>query len=81
MYSALITITLFGWTLLPAQPVNAKKIVKDKISVQKSKVYLIEENDVLAISVFEEPGLSLSFKVAENGTIAFPLIGETEVRD
>ncbi len=79
MYSALITITIFGWTLIPAQPVNAKKIVKDKIRVQKSKVYLIEENDVLAISVFDEPELSLSFKVAENGTIALPLIGETKV--
>ncbi|MCP4265141.1 MAG: hypothetical protein GY777_06130 [Candidatus Brocadiaceae bacterium] len=80
IHSTLLIITIFSWTLLPVQPVNARKIVKDKISIQKNKVYLIEENDVLAISVFEEPGLSLSFKVAKNGTIAFPLIGETEVR-
>ncbi len=80
MHNALFIITIIGCTVLSTQPVIAKKIVINSISIKKNKTYLIEKNDVLAISVFEEPGLSLSFKVAENGTIAFPLIGETEVR-
>ncbi len=79
-HNILLIFTIFGWMVLPAQSVNAKQIVKDRIDIQKSKVYLIEENDVLAISIFDEPDLSLSLKVAENGTIAFPLIEETEVR-
>ncbi len=80
IHIALLIITIFGWTVLAAQSVSAKKIVNEKIDVQKSKAYLIEENDVLAISVFGEPDLSLSLRVVENGTIAFPLIKETEVR-
>ncbi len=80
IHTSLLIIIMFGWMVLAAQPVNAKKVEKERISVHKIKTYLIEENDVLAISVFDESGLSLSLKVAENGTIAFPLIGETEVR-
>ncbi len=80
MHSALLMIAISGCTVLLAQSVIAKKIVIEEIDVQKSKAYLIEENDVLAISVFGEPDLSLSLRVAENGTIAFPLIEETEVR-
>ncbi len=80
IHSALLMIAISGCAVLPAQSVSAKKIIIEEIDVQKSKAYLIEENDVLAISVFGEPDLSLSLRVAENGTIAFPLIEETEVR-
>jgi len=79
LHNFLIIIAINGGTVLTAQYVYAKQIGKNMNTVQKSKAYLIEENDVLAISVFEEPDLSLSLKVAENGTISFPLIGETEV--
>ncbi len=75
----LITFTIFGWTVLLAQS-DAKENKKNITNVQRSKGYTIEEKDVLDISVFQEPDLSLSLKVAENGTIAFPLIGETKVR-
>ncbi len=75
----LLTFTIFGWTVLLAQS-DAKENKKNITNVQRSKGYTIEEKDVLDISVFQEPDLSLSLKVAENGTIAFPLIGETKVR-
>jgi protein involved in polysaccharide export with SLBB domain len=79
-HHSLLIFTIFVCMVMLSQSVYARKIVKDRIKVEESKVYLIEENDVLAISVFEEPDLSLSLKVAGNGTIAFPLIREIEVK-
>ncbi len=79
LQASLLVFAIFGYTLLPSQSVYAGDIEKGGVVVQKSKAYLIEVKDVLAISVFEEPDLSLSLKVAENGTIAFPLVREIEV--
>ncbi len=50
-----------------------------QINIPKRQAYVIEEFDVLDITVFEEPDLSLKLKVAQNGTISFPLIGEVKV--
>ena len=41
--------------------------------------YKIGPQDVLDISVFQAPDLSKTVEVADNGTIDFPLIGETPV--
>ena len=41
--------------------------------------YRIGPQDVLEISVFQAPDLSKTVEVADNGTIDFPLIGETPV--
>ncbi len=40
---------------------------------------LLGSGDVLKISVFEQPDLSLEVRVSESGTITFPLIGEVKV--
>ena len=40
---------------------------------------LLGPGDVLKISVFDQPDLSLEVRVSENGTITFPLIGEVKV--
>lgn len=80
LHNSLLIFAIFGCMVLPAQFGYAIGNVKKGTEVQRNKTYLIEVKDVLAISVFEEPDLSLSLKVAENGTIAFPLIGETEVK-
>ncbi len=80
LQATLLIFTIFGWTVFLVQLVYAKENVKEITKVKKGDGYIVEEKDVLAISVFEEPDLSLSLKVAENGTIAFPLIGEAEVR-
>jgi len=50
-----------------------------QIDIPERQTYVIEEFDVLDITVFEEPDLSLKLKVAQNGTISFPLIGEVKV--
>ena len=39
--------------------------------------YKIGPQDILDISVFQAPDLSKTVEVADNGTIDFPLIGET----
>jgi polysaccharide export outer membrane protein len=41
--------------------------------------YLIGPGDALRISVFQNPDLSLETRVAEDGTISFPLIGVVKV--
>lgn len=40
---------------------------------------LLGPGDVLRISVFEQPDLSLEVRVSESGTITYPLIGEVHV--
>lgn len=40
---------------------------------------LLGPGDVLRISVFEQPDLSLEVRVSESGTITYPLIGEVRV--
>lgn len=40
---------------------------------------LLGAGDVLRISVFEQPDLSLEVRVSESGTITYPLIGEVNV--
>ncbi len=80
LQASLLVFVVFGCMLLHAQSVYAKEDVKERTKVLASKTYVIEEKDVLAISVFEEPDLSVSLKVAENGTIALPLIREVEVK-
>jgi polysaccharide biosynthesis/export protein len=46
----------------------------------KSRIYLLDSGDILDITVFEEPDLSMKSRVAEDGTIAYPLIGAIEVK-
>ncbi len=41
--------------------------------------YTIRERDVLKITVYEHPDLSLSVRVSSDGTITFPLIGSIKV--
>ncbi len=40
---------------------------------------LLGPGDVLRISVFEQPDLSLEVRVSESGTITYPLVGEVKV--
>jgi len=41
--------------------------------------YTIRERDVLKITVYEHPDLSLNVRVSSDGTISFPLIGNIKV--
>ena len=64
--NALIAITL--WLLcVAASPVRAQQ------------QYLISPGDILKISVFKNPDLSLDARVSEAGTLSYPLIGSVQV--
>lgn len=59
---------------------RAKEIVKEQNKAHKNRIYVLDTSDILEITVFEEDDLSVRLRVAENGTIAFPLIGAIEVK-
>ena len=42
--------------------------------------YLIDNMDVLNITVFNVPDLSLTARVSEDGIISYPLIGDVKVK-
>jgi polysaccharide biosynthesis/export protein len=42
--------------------------------------YLVDSNDVLDVVVFEEPDLSMTIRVSDEGIISYPLIGNIDVK-
>ncbi len=58
----------------------AKEATKEGNKSYKNRIYVLDTSDILEITVFEEKDLSVRLRVAENGTIAFPLIGAIEVK-
>lgn len=57
-------------TALPAQPDPESK------GPQASETYIIGDDDVLAISVWNEPNISKEIPVRSDGKISLPLVGE-----
>ncbi len=49
-------------------------------TINANKKYLVEEKDVLVITVRDEPKLSVTSRVSENGEIWVPLLENVEVR-
>ncbi len=58
---------------------RAKEVVKKRNRSSGKEVYLIDSSDILDITVFEEPDLSVKLKVARDGTISYPLINAVSV--
>jgi polysaccharide biosynthesis/export protein len=46
---------------------------------QQQQLYLLSAGDILRISVFKNPDLSLDARVSEAGTLNYPLIGSVQV--
>ncbi|MFQ5964087.1 MAG: polysaccharide biosynthesis/export family protein [Candidatus Scalinduaceae bacterium] len=42
--------------------------------------YLIDSYDILGIKIYDEPGLSMSIRVSDEGILAYPLIGGINVK-
>ncbi len=63
------TVLLFACTALLFLPVGSF-----------SQDYTIRERDVLKISVYDHPDLTMSVRVASDGTITYPLIGTLHVK-
>jgi polysaccharide export outer membrane protein len=60
----------------PAQPALAQQVAQQALAQQQ---YLIGPGDILRISVFKNPDLSLDARVSEAGTLSYPLIGSVPV--
>lgn len=60
--------------------IHAKEIAKELNQIPGRNIYLIDSSDILDITVFEEPDLSVKLKVAKDGTIAYPLIEAVGVK-
>src|SRR6266568_231620 len=60
-----LAMVLLGISLTPAQA--------------QQQPYLIGPGDVLRISVFKNPDLSIDARVSEAGTLSYPLIGSVSV--
>ncbi len=46
----------------------------------KTHKYLIQSGDILKIEVFEEPDLSITLRVSDEGTLSYPFIGDISVK-
>lgn len=58
---------------------DTRKPSDDKVEYSRRQRYLVDTNDVLDITVFEEPELSMSIRVSDEGILSFPLIGDVKV--
>jgi len=65
-FVALVAISLFPLVVLGQSP-------------DKNAEYLLGPGDIIHISVFQNPDLTLDARVSENGTISYPLIGAVRV--
>ncbi len=48
-------------------------------SERRRQRYVVDRNDVLKIEVFDEPYLSTTTKISEDGMLSYPFIGEVKV--
>ena len=71
------TLARFGFALL----ICASALLPISSWAQKTGTpeYLLGSGDVLRISVFQNPDLTLETRVAEDGAISYPLIGSVQV--
>jgi polysaccharide export outer membrane protein len=67
-----LPVALIAALFLAAAPVRAQAPLQE---------YHIGPGDILKISVFKSPDLSLEVRVSETGAISYPLIGSVQVND
>jgi polysaccharide export outer membrane protein len=74
--SAAVSAAALGQTPAPATTPAASTAAQPASTIPE---YLIATGDVLRITVFQNPDLTLETRVAENGRISYPLIGSVPV--
>ncbi len=79
-FSILFLLLMAFLPLLAAEDVPVIPSSMDAVSVlAPSADYLIQPDDVLQISVYEEPELTTSVRVSSQGEIDFPLLGRLSI--
>jgi len=74
---ALVTAALQG-APAPAEPTQ-QNTARTAAAVATSANYRIAEHDVVLLKVFQEADLETTARVAKDGTIPFPLIGNVQI--
>jgi polysaccharide export outer membrane protein len=72
-------VCVFGLTWL-ANCASSTHRLPDLPSDPATSVYLLGAGDALRITVFGEPDLSGTFKIADNGTLVMPLVGQVSAQ-
>ena len=60
-------------------PVVEKTIVNRHVGASGFKNYKMVPNDVVSITVFQEPDMATQTQISRDGTISFPLIGQVVI--
>ena len=81
-FSAIFCLSIFLASQAETEqeiPIDAEKKAETekeiRVEGEREEVYEISKGDLLEISVYEEDDLSGQFKVKEDGTISYPLLG------
>ena len=59
---------------------RTRRIPGQQSEYSRRERYLVDSNDVLNIVVFEEPDLSMTIRVSDEGILSYPLIGNIDVK-
>ena len=62
-----------------AQSADASALLAARAPALAGKDYPLGPGDLIRVSVFQNPDLSLDARISENGTITYPLIGEVAI--
>jgi protein involved in polysaccharide export with SLBB domain len=76
---ALASLTLLG--LLAAVPAAAQVPPTTPVTTATGSTYHLTPGDVIRVSVWEHQEFSGQFEVDETGTIAYPVLGDIDVRN
>ena len=63
-----------------ARDVGIGKVDSQNNNKAKTHKYLIQSGDILEIEVFEEPDLSITLRVSDEGILSYPFIGDISVK-
>lgn len=54
-------------------------VVAQETQAPETQIYTLSPGDVIAISVYDEPEMSIAVRLSETGGISYPFVGEVEV--
>lgn len=80
LLAILMLVFLSGVSVVKAQDTNTEESVIAPTE-ELSGDYVIAPKDVLDITVYGEPDLTTTVRVAQDGTISYPLLGNLKVAD
>jgi len=78
-FARLVIALVFGLGLAPAAFAAGPAPAAPAAPAAPQQDYLLGAGDLIRVSVFQSPDLTLDVRVSENGTVTYPLIGEVAI--